>query len=73
MNTILRESVDTTHNKTQKSTIKKSIEDTEIGNLEEKKKRTKTKSKHNTKRQGRICRTQQLSEKETQTKSTEKE
>ena len=38
INTILRESMDTIQNKTQKSTIKKSIEDTEIENLDEKRK-----------------------------------
>ena len=38
MNTILRESMDTIQNKRQKSTIKKSIEDTEIENLDKKRK-----------------------------------
>ena len=61
MNTILRESMDTIQNKTQKSRIKKSIEGTEIENLD--KKRKKTKNTQNTKRQGRICRTQQIGEK----------
>ena len=39
--------------------------------LRQEKKRIKTKNKQNTKRQGRISRTQQISEKETQNKSTE--
>ena len=69
MNTVLREAMDTIQNQTQKSTTEKSIEDTEIENLD--KKRIKTKNKQSTKRQGRICRTQQISEKETQNKSTE--
>ena len=65
--------MDTVQNQTQKSTFEKSIEDTEFENLDKKKKkkRIKTKNKQNTKRQGRICRTQQISEKETQNKSTE--
>ena len=93
MNTILRESMDTIQNKTQKSTVKKSIEDTEMKNLDKKRKELRQKkkqtnkkpqpppqkknqqqqktNKQNTKRQGRICRTQQISEKETQNKSTE--
>ena len=44
MNTILRESMDTTQNKTQKSTIKKSIEDTEIENLDKKRKELRQKT-----------------------------
>ena len=87
MNTVLREAMDTIQNQTQKYTTKKSIEDTEIENLDKKRKelrpnktkqnktkqnKTKqNKTKQNTKRQGRICRTQQISEKETQNKSTE--
>ena len=70
MNTILRESMDTIQNKAQKSTIKKSIEDTEIENLDKKRTEIRPPPK-NTKRQGRMCRTQQISEKETQNKSTE--
>ena len=38
MNKILRESMDTIQNKTQTSTIKKSIEDTEIESLDKKRK-----------------------------------
>ena len=38
MNTVLRECMDTIQNKTQKSTIKKSIEDTEIDSLDKKRK-----------------------------------
>ena len=72
MNTILRESMDTIQNKTQKSTVKKSIEDTEIKNLDKKRKGLRQKNKQNTKRQGRICRTQQMSEKEMQNKRTGK-
>ena len=71
MNTVLREAMDTIQNQTQKSTIEKSIEDTEIENLDKKRKELRQKNKQNTKRQGRICRTQQISEKETQNKSTE--
>ena len=37
-NTVLRESMDTIQNQTQKSTIEKSIEDTEIENLDKKRK-----------------------------------
>ena len=44
MNTSLRESMDTIQNKTQKSTIKKSIEDTEIENLDKKRKELKQKT-----------------------------
>ena len=43
MNTIPRESMDTIQNKTRKSTSKKSIEDTEIENLD--KKRTELRQK----------------------------
>ena len=87
MNTILRESIDTIQNKTQKPTIKKSIEDTEIENLNKKRKelRQKTKTNKQTNKQKNpkkthpktledtvdICRTQQISEKETQNKYTE--
>ena len=71
MNTVLRETMDTIQNQTQKSTNKKSIEDTEIENLDKKRKELRQKNKQNTKRQGTICRTQQISEKETQNKSTE--
>ena len=63
--------MDTIQNQTQKSTIDKSIEGTEIENLDKKGKELRQKNKQNTKRQGRICRTQQISEKETQNKSTE--
>ena len=63
-NAILRESVDTIQNKTQKSTIKKSIEDTEIESLNKKRKELRQKNKQDTKRQGRICRMQQMSEEE---------
>ena len=38
MNTVLREAMDTIQNQTQKSTIEKSIEDTEIENLDKKRK-----------------------------------
>ena len=65
INKILRESMDTMQNKTQKSTIKKSIGDTEIESLDKKRKELQQKDKENTKRQGRICRTQQISEKVT--------
>ena len=41
MNKIMRESMDTIQNKTQKSTIKKSVEDTEIESLDKKKKKKK--------------------------------
>ena len=44
MNTILRESMDTIQNKTQKSTIKKSIEDTDIENLDKKRKELRQKT-----------------------------
>ena len=44
MNTILRESMDTIQNTTQKSTIKKSIEDTEIENLDKKRKQLRQKT-----------------------------
>ena len=76
--------MDTTQNKTQKPTIKKSIEDTEIENLDKKRKdlrKNKTKTnkqtneqtyKQSTKRQGRICRTQQISEKERRTRARKK-
>ena len=53
--------MDTIQNKTQKSTIKTSIEDKEIENLDKKRKELKTKNKQKTKRQSRICRTQQNS------------
>ena len=120
MNTVLREAMDTIQNQTQKLTIERSTEDTEIENLDKKRKELRKKqkqkqnqqqqqknqqqtnnkqknnnnkqtnketnktkhthththknnqpNKQNTKRQGRICRTQQVSEKETQNKSTE--
>ena len=70
MNTVLREAMDTIQNQTQKSTTEKSIEDIEIRNLDKKRKELRQ-NKQNTKRQGRICRTQQINEKETQNKSTE--
>ena len=69
MNTVLREAMDTIQNQTQKPTIEKSIEDTEIENLDKRRKelrqtkkettnkQNKTPNKQNTKRQGRICRT----------------
>ena len=38
MNTVLREAMDTIQNQTQKPTIEKSIEDTEIENLDKKRK-----------------------------------
>ena len=44
MNTILRESMDSMHKKTQKSTIKKSIEETEIENLDKKRKELRQKT-----------------------------
>ena len=44
MNAILRESMDTIQNKTQKSTVKKSIEDTEIENLDKKRKELRQKT-----------------------------
>ena len=48
MNTVLREAVDTIQNQTQKSTTEKSIEDTEIENLDKKRKelRQKKQTKH---------------------------
>ena len=64
MNKILRESMDTIQNKTQKCTIKKSTEDTEIESLDKKR-------KENIK--DRICRTQQMSQKETLNKSTDEQ
>ena len=44
MNTILREAMDTIQNQTQKSTNKKSIEDTEIENLDKKRKELRQKT-----------------------------
>ena len=44
MKTILRESMDTIQNKTQKSTIKKNIEDTEIEILDKKRKELRQKA-----------------------------
>ena len=44
MNTVLREAMDTIQNQTQKSTIEKSIEDTEIENLDKKRKELKQKT-----------------------------
>ena len=70
MNTILRESMDTIQHKTQNYTIKKSIEDTEIETLDRKVKEFRQKTNKTHKRQSRIRRTQQISEKETQNKST---
>ena len=61
----------TIQNQTQKYTIEKSIKDTDTENLNKKRKHLRQKNKQNTKRQGRICRTRQSSEKETQNKSTE--
>ena len=55
MNTVLREAIDTIQNQTQKFTIEKSIEDTEIENLDKKRKelipknKTKQKQKQNKK------------------------
>ena len=47
MNTVLREAMDTIQNQTQKSTTKKSIEDTEIENLDKKRKELRQKqTKH---------------------------
>ena len=64
--------MDTIQHKTQKSTIKKSTKDTEIESLDEKRKeliqkakKKKKKKKKTTKRQDRIRRTQQISEKDT--------
>ena len=72
INTFLRESMDTMQNKTRKSTIKKSIKDTEIENLDKKRTELRQNNKQNTKTQGRICRTQEISETETENKSTRK-
>ena len=44
INTVLRESMDTIQNQTQKSTIEKSIEDTEIENLDKKRKELRQKT-----------------------------
>ena len=44
MNTVLRESMDTIQNQTQKSTIEKSTEDTEIENLDKKRKELRQKT-----------------------------
>ena len=44
MNTVLRETMDTIQNQTQKSTNKKSIEDTEIENLDKKRKELRQKT-----------------------------
>ena len=44
MNTVLRESIDTIQNQTQKFTIEKSIEDTEIENLDKKRKELRQKA-----------------------------
>ena len=44
MNTVLREAMDTIQNQTQKSTTKKSIEDTEIENLDKKRKELRQKT-----------------------------
>ena len=44
MNTVLRESIDTIQNQTQKSTIEKSIEDTEMENLDKKRKELRQKT-----------------------------
>ena len=44
MNTVVRQSMDTIQNKTQKSTIKKSIEDTEIESLDKKSKESRQKT-----------------------------
>ena len=49
INTILRESMDTIKNETQKSTIKKSIEDTEIENLDKKRKELRKTNKQTNK------------------------
>ena len=52
MNTVLREAMDTIQNQTQKSTIEKSIEDTEIENLDKKRRELrpkKNKKKHTNK------------------------
>ena len=68
INKIKKESMDTLQNKTQKSTIKKSTEDTENERLDVKngkKKKKPTESKQYIKRQCRVCRTQQTCEKET--------
>ena len=46
MNTILRDSMDTIQNKTQKSTVKKGIEDTEIESLDKKRIKTNKQTKH---------------------------
>ena len=70
MSKILRESMNTIQNKTQKSTTKKSIENTEIESLD-KRRKNYDKSKQNTKILGRICRTQQITEKETLNKNME--
>ena len=44
MNTVLREAMDTIQNQTQKSTTEKSIEDTEIENLDKKRKELRQKT-----------------------------
>ena len=62
-NQILTKSKETKQNKTQKSTIKKSTEDSEIESLDKKRKELWQKA-NNTKRQGRVCKTQQNNEKE---------
>ena len=52
-------------NETQKSINRMSAEDTEIETFDIKKERISTKGKQNINRQGRVSRTQQISEKET--------
>ena len=59
--------MDTIQNQSQKATIK----NTEIESLDNKRKELRQQYKQNAKRQGRIRRTQQISGKKTQNKSTE--
>ena len=71
MNTVLREAMDTIQNQTKKSTIEKSIEDTEIENLDKKRKELRQKTNKALKDKVEYVETQQISEKGTQNKRTE--
>ena len=71
MNTVLREAMDTIQNQTQKSTTEKSIEDTEIENLDKKRKELRQKTNKALKDKVEYAELNKLVKKETQNKSTE--
>ena len=71
MNTVLREAMDTIQSQTQKSTTEKSIEDTEMENLDKKRKELRQKTNKTLKDKVEYAELNKFVKKETQNKSTE--